>query len=293
MIMLNFSILLSEIMKLNTFIQYCLPQHCFSRLFGKLLSSKRPGLKNRLIRKFITHYNVNMDEVANPNLDAYPSFNDFFIRTLKKGARPLVGAPEAIASPVDGTIAQIGTANKDQLIQAKGHHFSLKDLLADTELAQTFTNGQYATIYLGPSDYHRVHMPMTGTLQKMIYVPGKLFSVNTDTVNDVENIFARNERVICIFNTKAGPMAVIMVGAIFVGSMAVAWDGVITPSQHKTKTIWTYDNKPPIHLARGDEMGYFVTGSTVITLFAENRMQWQSNLKNNMNIKMGQGLGTF
>jgi phosphatidylserine decarboxylase len=292
--MLNFTILLSEIMKLTTFIQYCIPQHAFSRLFGKLLSSKHQGLKNRLIRKFIAHYNVNMEEVANPNLDAYPSFNDFFIRTLKKGARPLVGAPEAIASPVDGTIAQIGIANGEQLIQAKGHHFSLKDLLAgDVDLAKTFANGPYTTIYLGPSDYHRVHMPMTGTLKQMIYVPGKLFSVNTNTVNDVENIFARNERVICIFNTKAGPMAVILVGAIFVGSMAVAWEGVITPNNHKTKTIWSYEDKPPVHLARGDELGYFVTGSTVITLFGENRMQWQTDLKNNIKIKMGQGIGTF
>jgi phosphatidylserine decarboxylase len=235
-----------------------------------------------------------MDEVAQPELDAYPSFNAFFTRRLKKSARPLVSSPEAIASPADGIIAQIGIARHDQLIQAKGHFFSLQDLLgSDAATAQPFINGPYATIYLGPSDYHRVHMPITGTLKQMIYVPGKLFSVNTDTVNDVSHIFARNERVICIFHTKIGPMAVIMVGAIFVGSMAVAWDGVITPNQYKEKTVWSYEDKPPIHLARGDEMGYFLTGSTVITLFEQNRMHWQSNWQNNTAIKMGQGLGTF
>ncbi len=279
-------------MKLTTFIQYCMPQHLVSRLAGKLLDSQNVSIKNRLIRKFIKHYNVNMDEVANPHLESYPSFNAFFTRTLKKGARPIVGLPEAVASPADGTIAQIGIAKDEELIQAKGHLFSLQDLLAgDATLAQTFNNGHYATIYLGPSDYHRVHMPMTGTLKQMIHVPGKLFSVNTDTVNDVSNLFARNERVICIFDTKVGPMAVIMVGAIFVGSMAVAWDGIVTPNQNKTITTKIYDKA--IHLARGDEMGYFLTGSTVITLFANNRMKWQDHLKNNMTIKMGQGIGTF
>ncbi|MFA6038578.1 MAG: archaetidylserine decarboxylase [Legionellales bacterium] len=234
-----------------------------------------------------------MDEVANPNLDAYPSFNAFFTRTLKKGARPLVSSPEAIASPADGTIAQIGIAKQNALIQAKGHSFSLQDLLGgDSTLAQTFANGHYSTIYLGPSDYHRVHMPLTGTLKQMIYVPGKLFSVNANTVNDVNNLFAKNERVICIFHTKIGPMAVIMVGAIFVGSMAVAWDGVVTPNNYKKITSWSYDDKA-IHLARGDEMGYFLTGSTVITLFGQNRMQWQDDLKNNTKIKMGQGIGSF
>lgn len=279
-------------MKLTTFIQYCVPQHFASRLFGRLLNSETPWLKTRLIRKFIKHYNVNMDEVAQPDLKAYPSFNAFFSRKLKKGARPLVGLPEAIASPADGTIAQIGIANNNQLIQAKGHLFSLENLLGgDKTLAQTFNNGHYSTIYLGPPDYHRIHMPLTGSLKQMIYVPGKLFSVNKNTVNDVENIFARNERVICLFDTKAGPMAVIMVGAIFVGSMAVAWDGVITPNQNKKITSKAYDKT--VHLARGDEMGYFLGGSTVITLFAENKISWQSNLKDNSTIKMGQGIGTF
>lgn len=281
-------------MKLTTFLQYCVPQHCFSRLFGHLLNSQNKWLKNRLIRKFIAHYSVNMDEVAQPELDAYPCFNAFFTRKLKKGARPLVSSPEAIASPADGVVAQIGIARHDQLIQAKGHLFSLQDLLGgDATTAQPFINGPYATIYLGPSDYHRVHMPITGTLKQMIYIPGKLFSVNTDTVNDVSNIFSRNERVICIFHTKIGPMAVIMVGAIFVGSMAVAWDGVITPNRYTEKTVWSYEDKPPIHLARGDEMGYFLTGSTVITLFEQNRMHWQSSWQSNLAIKMGQGLGTF
>ncbi|MGA2655437.1 MAG: archaetidylserine decarboxylase [Gammaproteobacteria bacterium] len=280
-------------MKLTTFIQYCIPQHLASRLFGILLNSKNEWLKNRLIRKFIKHYNVNMDEVADSNLAAYPTFNAFFSRALKKGARPIVGLPEAIASPADGTIAQIGIADKNQLIQAKGHLFTLEDLFAgDKALADTFINGHYSTIYLGPPDYHRIHMPLTGTLKQMIYVPGKLFSVNENTVNDVGGIFARNERVICVFDTKAGPMAVIMVGAIFVGSMVVTWDGMVAPNRYNTITKKTYADKP-IHLARGDEMGYFLTGSTVITLFAENKINWQSNLHNNSTIKMGQGIGTF
>lgn len=280
-------------MKLTTFIQYCIPQHKASRLFGLLLNSKTVGLKNRLIRKFIRHYNVNMEEVADPNLEAYPTFNAFFSRKLKKGARPIVGLPEGIASPADGVIAQMGTADHNQLIQAKGHLFTLEDLFAgDKALAKTFNNGHYTTIYLGPPDYHRVHMPLTGTLKQMIYVPGKLFSVNKNTVNDVNNIFARNERVICIFDTKAGPMAVIMVGAIFVGSMVVAWDGIVTPNRYKSIAQKNYSDNP-IHLARGDEMGYFLTGSTVITLFAENKIKWLSNLQNNSTIKMGQGIGTF
>lgn len=280
-------------MKLTTFIQYCLPQHMASRLFGKLLNSKNQWLKNRLIRKFIEHYNVNMDEVADSRLEAYPSFNAFFSRPLKKGARPIVGLPEAIASPSDGIIAQMGIAKNNQLIQAKGHNFTLEDLFAgDKTLAKTFNNGHYTTIYLGPPDYHRVHMPLTGTLKQMIYVPGKLFSVNTNTVNDVNNLFAKNERVICIFDTKAGPMAVIMVGAIFVGSMVVSWDGVITPNRYSNIQSTNYDNKP-IHLARGDEMGYFLTGSTVITVFAEHKIKWLEQLTNNSPIKMGQGIGTF
>ncbi len=280
-------------MKLTTFIQYCIPQHLASRLFGLLLNSQHQTLKNRLIRKFIKHFNVNMNEVAEPSLEAYPSFNAFFIRKLKDGARPIVADPKGIASPADGVVAQFGVADKEELIQAKGHHFSLQNLLGgDASLAKTFANGHYATIYLGPMDYHRVHMPLTGTLSQMIFVPGKLFSVNQTTVNDVENLFARNERLICLFETDAGPMAVILVGAIFVGSMAVNWQGVVTPNRYNQVTRWSYEDKA-IHLNRGDELGYFLTGSTAIVLFGENRVHWKNDLTNNMKIKMGQGLGAF
>lgn len=280
-------------MKLNTFIQYCLPQHFCSRLFGKLLNSSHPGLKNRLIRKFIAHYHVNMNEVEQANLDAYPTFTAFFIRKLKPSARPIAPAQNTIASPADGKIAQIGQAHGTQLIQAKGRSFSLQDLLTDATLAQQFDDGHYTTIYLGPSDYHRVHMPLAGTLQQMIFVPGKLFSVNTQTVNDVPQIFACNERVICIFNTESGPMAVILVGAIFVGSMSVTWEGIITPDRYDSKTVWNYQDKPAIYLEKGAEMGCFLTGSTVIVLFGKQRMQWEPHLKNNMPLQMGQGIGTF
>ncbi|HLF66957.1 MAG TPA: archaetidylserine decarboxylase, partial [Gammaproteobacteria bacterium] len=200
--------------KSSTRLQYILPQHLLSRLFGKLLQSKNVWVKNTLIKMFIAHFKVNMDEVCDPHPNDYACFNDFFIRTLKKDARPIASAPDAMASPVDGTIAQMGIAQQDQLIQAKNHNFSLTDLLGgDKVMAEDFLNGPYTTIYLGPRDYHRVHMPIDGTLKKMIFVPGKLFSVNRSTVDDVNNLFARNERVICLFETDAGPHALIMVGA--------------------------------------------------------------------------------
>ncbi len=278
-------------MKLTTRIQYILPQHALSRLFGKLLQSQHKSVKNTLIKMFIAYFNVNMDEVADPHLDDYACFNDFFTRTLKKDARPIANNPNAIASPVDGTIAQMGIAQQERLIQAKNHHFSLTDLLGgDKVMAEDFLNGPYTTIYLGPRDYHRVHMPVNGTLKKMIFVPGKLFSVNRSTVDDVSNLFARNERVICLFETDAGPMALIMVGAIFVGSMAVAWQGVITPERYNEQTVWTYEDRA-ITLKRGDELGYFVTGSTVICLFAQNALAWEDTLQQHTLVKMGQEIG--
>lgn len=280
-------------MKLTTLIQYVLPQHALSRLFGKLLNSRNPRIKNTLIRMFIAHFKVNMDEVADNRLEAYASFNDFFTRTLKPGARPITTDPHAIISPADGIIAQIGVAQQNELIQAKGRSFSLQGLLGhDPALVNAFLNGHYTTIYLGPKDYHRVHMPLTGTLKQMIFVPGKLFSVNANTVNDVDNIFARNERVICIFDTQNGPMAVILVGAIGVGSISVTWQGLIAPHTPATKKIWDYSKQTPITLNRGEELGFFQAGSTVIVLFGVEQGHWNQTLSANTPIQLGQTLGT-
>jgi phosphatidylserine decarboxylase len=278
-------------MKLTTLIQYILPQHALSRLLGRLLNSRNPRIKNTLIRMFIAHFKVNTDEMLEPQLEAYGSFNEFFIRVLKKEARPVTSKAHAIASPADGTIAQIGIAKQGELIQAKGHFFTVQNLLGgDTALAKPFLNGHYTTIYLGPKDYHRIHMPVDGTLKQMIFVPGKLFSVNANTVNDVNNIFARNERVICLFDTDHGPMAVILVGAIVVASISVAWQGLIAPSTQTQTTTWSYDNQN-IVLKRGDELGYFMTGSTVILLFADGQITWDENLLNNTSIKFGEAMG--
>ena len=280
-------------MKLTSIIQYFLPQHALSWLAGKILSSQHVRLKNALIRKFISTYHVNMQEAAQSDLAAYPSFHDFFIRHLKPGVRTFPLNDKIIASPVDGTISQIGLLRGNQLIQAKAKSFSLEALLASEEAATSFMDGAFTTIYLAPKDYHRIHMPVTGQLRRMIFIPGKLFSVNPQTVADIDNIFARNERLVCLFDTALGPCAVILVGAIVVGSMAVTWHGNVTPKQRNKPTVWDY----PVHgegsfqLKQGDELGYFTAGSTVILLFGKERMQWGVDYEAGNAVKLGEGLG--
>ena len=271
---------------------YLLPQHTLSRLTYRITRCEWAPLKNFLIRSFIAWFRVDMTQAKQPEPGAYKHFNDFFTRELKPGIRPLPSDSETIVCPVDGSISQIGKITGGEIFQAKGRAFSLDALLANDEaMATAFQDGHFATLYLSPRDYHRIHMPLDGKLIRITYVPGKLFAVNSHTVRVVNRLFARNERVVCYFETTIGPMAMILVGAINVGSMETVWAGEITPTQNRTITITDYD-KQNIQLKRGEEMGRFNMGSTVILLFAKNSMQWQAQLKAEQLITMGMSLGT-
>ncbi len=274
--------------------QYYLPQHALTRFAGLVSHCQIPWLKNWIIRDFIARYGVDMHEALESDPRAYASFHDFFTRHLKPSLRPIDHHPEAICSPCDGTISQIGKIEEGMLLQAKGHHFSLEALLANSHDAKNFTNGHFATIYLAPKDYHRVHMPYCGSLQRLRYVPGKLFSVNPLTTQYVEGLFARNERVITLFKHPAGDFAVILVGAMLVGSMSTRWGGYLTPHRGKDITQVDYPDTSDQHikLDKGDEMGYFSLGSTVILLFAEN-MRWENAFTQQTRIVVGQRIGQF
>nr|WP_266100283.1 archaetidylserine decarboxylase [Halomonas sp. Ps84H-12] len=242
-----------------------MPQHALSRLTGKFAQCDNPWVKDTLIKAFIKRFKVDMSQALEPDPTAYATFNDFFTRALKADARPL---GEGLLSPADGTLSQFGrltTAGK--LVQAKGHTFSVQTLLGgDKALADEFLNGSFATVYLSPSDYHRVHMPVTGTLREMIYVPGRLFSVNQATANYVPGLFARNERLVCIFDTEHGPMAMVLVGAMIVAAIETVWSGQVTPlSGHPQRMRFGQ----PIVLEKGAEMGRFKLGSTVVLCFAK------------------------
>ena len=257
-------------MKDSTFIrlQEWAPHHALSRFAGFMAFCKISWLKNRLIRNFIKDYDVDLEEAQIQDPRAFIHFNDFFTRTLRDGARPI---SEGIVSPCDGLMSQWGSISEKTLIQAKGKTYSLEALLANASLAETFDRGLFSTIYLSPKDYHRVHMPLTGTLCQMTYVPGKLYSVNTVTANHIPNLFARNERLVCVFETPEGKsFVVILVGAMIVGSMATTWAGTIKPHQPTLRT-WTYPktSEKCITLQKGDEMGFFHLGSTVILLLSE------------------------
>ncbi len=281
-------------MKPTSIIQYFLPHHALSWLAGKILTSRWTRLKNAQIRKFIRDYHVNMQEAAQTDLSAYPTFHDFFIRHLKPGVRSFPTDSKAIASPVDGKISQIGLLKGSELVQAKGRFFSLTALLTpDAGAASLFQDGSFTTIYLAPKDYHRIHMPVTGTLRRMIFIPGRLFSVNPQTVADIDNIFARNERLVCLFDTELGPCAVILVGAIVVGSMSVVWHGLVKPQQRHKPTVWDYPNSGDgmIQLQRGEELGYFTAGSTVILLFGKDKMTWGADCIAGDEVRLGQVLG--
>jgi phosphatidylserine decarboxylase len=267
-------------------LQYIIPQHLLSRLVLKFTRLKLGGFTHWLIKRFINVYKVDMNIVESPNISDYNSFNQFFTRSLKATARPL--AATDIISPVDGQISQIGQINNGSLIQAKGRDFQLDDLLAgQTDMVNLFKQGLFTTLYLAPKDYHRIHMPITGRLTAMVYVPGRLFSVNQRTSQAVPNLFARNERVICLFETELGPMAMILVGALFVGSIDTVWAGTIAPSRLSSVKRWNYSE--PV-LERGAEMGRFNMGSTVIVLHDAQHVAWLSELKPQQNLKMGEGL---
>lgn len=275
--------------KLFIYLQYCLPQHALSRLVGYLAASEIPWLKNHLINLFAHFFTINIAEAVPADYEKYPSFNAFFTRPLKAGARPIVEDQNTIVSPADGAISEIGNIENDQLIQAKGQHYSLLALLGgDTELTEQFSNGAFATIYLSPKDYHRVHMPFAGTLLKSIYIPGKLFSVNQTTANNVPGLFARNERMVCVFETDKGPMIVILVGAMIVAGIETVWAGQVAPPPKQPASL-NFNNT--VTLQKGKEMGRFKLGSTAIVLFPSDTVNWNKMLTNGTAIRLGESLG--
>lgn len=245
--------------------QYLLPKQALTQLAGAFASARLGGLTTAAIRRFIQRYQVNMAEAANPDPAAYASFNEFFTRELKPGARPLAEA--RLVCPVDGAISQFGSIAHDEIFQAKGHQFTTTALVGgDAALADQFRDGHFATIYLSPRDYHRIHMPCAGRLTRMIHVPGALFSVNPTTARGVPGLFARNERVVCVFESELGPFVLVLVGATIVGSMATTWHGVVNPPRPGRLREWRYEDQD-IRLAQGQEMGRFMLGSTVVLLF--------------------------
>ncbi|CAD5106535.1 archaetidylserine decarboxylase [Zestomonas carbonaria] len=274
--------------------QYLLPHHLLSRLIGLAAECRAAWFKNRLIDWFARRYQVDMSEARVEDLHAYEHFNAFFTRALKDGARPLDEAPDAVLCPADGAISQLGRIEHGRIFQAKGHGFSAVELLGgDAERAAPFMGGSFATVYLSPKDYHRVHMPLAGTLREMVYVPGRLFSVNQLTAENVSELFARNERVVCLFDTERGPMAVVLVGAMIVASVETVWAGLVTPPKRELKSV-RYDEaaRAPIHLEKGAELGRFKLGSTAIVLFGPEQVQWAEELTANSPVRMGQRLAS-
>ena len=254
--------------------QYLLPKRALTLLAGAIARQRGGALTTALIRWFVGRYGVNMAEAADPRIEAYASFNDFFTRALKPGVRPLAAAE--LVCPVDGAISQFGAIERDQIFQAKGHHFSTTTLVGgDAALAAPYADGAFATLYLSPRDYHRIHMPCAGTLRRMVHVPGDLFSVNPTTARGVPQLFARNERVVCQFDDAQGrPFVLVLVGATIVGSMATVWHGLVNPPRPGVVRDWRYDD-PPVVLAQGAEMGRFLLGSTVVMLFTREAMRGQ------------------
>ena len=274
--------------------QYIMPQLYLTQLAGWFAQQKWGAVTHFVIKVFAKKYNVDMSEAKKENFSDYESFNQFFIRELKDDARKINENPTALCLPADGRVSQIGHIDDERLLQAKGHFFSLSDLLAgDEELVNTFKNGEFATIYLSPRDYHRVHMPCDATLRKMIYVPGDLFSVNPFLAEHVPNLFARNERVICVFDTAFGSMVQILVGATITASMSTVWAGVINPPRTGEIKVWTYQGDNAIKLTKGQEMGAFQLGSTVINLFQANSVTLAEHLEVDVPVRMGEILATM
>jgi phosphatidylserine decarboxylase len=262
--------------QLKITLQYILPKHLISRLVGYLAAARLGFISHALMKLFIRAYGINMAEARYENPSDYASFNDFFTRPLKDGARPVVTDEQTLAHPVDGAISQAGAIAGDQLLQAKGHFYTVKTLLGgDDNTAAAFQDGTFACIYLAPKDYHRIHMPIAGTLREMIYVPGELFSVNPLTAANVPGLFARNERVVTIFDTAAGPMALVLVGATIVASIETVWAGTVTPPTGSEVFRWQYPAEGPnaVQLEKGAEMGRFKLGSTVVLTFAKDAIE--------------------
>jgi phosphatidylserine decarboxylase len=273
--------------------QYPLPQHALSRMWGRITRCQWPWLKDRLIRTLIQRYGIDAAEAENPDPAQYASLNAFFTRALRAGARP-IDASAGCVSPVDGRASQFGAIERGRIFQAKGREFDTRELLGgNASLAERFSGGRFATLYLAPRDYHRVHMPLDGTLERTIHIPGRLFSVNPATTRAVPRLFARNERVVMLFRTRVGPMAVVMVGAMLVGSIETVWAGEVTPPRGKQIRDWHYggDDEPAVTLQRGDELGRFNMGSTVILLFSRNALEWKAGLGADSRVLVGQPIG--
>ena len=269
--------------------QYLLPKRALTVAIGALAGLRGGALSHAVIRRFIARYAVDMAEAADPRIEAYASFNEFFTRPLKDGARPLAAAPWLC--PVDGAISQCGPIEGDRIFQAKGHRYSSRALVGgDAQLASLFNDGAFATLYLSPRDYHRVHMPCRGVLRRMIHVPGALFSVNPLTARGIPGLFARNERVVCVFESAHGPFVLALVGATIVGSMATVWHGVVNPPRPGSVREWTYAEDQVV-LERGAEMGRFLLGSTVVLLFPKNTLRFNLQWAPGGVIRMGQAMG--
>lgn len=256
-------------------LQYLLPKQALTHFAGWVASRERGWVTTEIIRRFVARYRVNMEEALDSDISSYRSFNEFFTRALKPGVRPVAQA--ALVCPVDGAVSQFGPIAGDQLFQAKGHHYSTTALVGgDAALAAQYDNGSFATIYLSPRDYHRIHMPCAGRLTRMIYVPGDLFSVNPVTARGVPGLFARNERVVCVFESARGPFVLVLVGATIVGSMATVWHGVVNPPRSKAVREWRYPaaGQPEVMLKQGEEMGRFLLGSTVVMLFPKGPLRF-------------------
>ena len=275
-------------------MQYLLPQHTFSRVVLQATRIETPAIKDALIGSFIKGFNPDMSDAVETDPHAYASFNAFFTRALRPEARPIAAGAGALASPVDGTVSQAGPIAGDQVFQAKGHHYSLDALLSGAAPGWSagFRDGLFATIYLAPYNYHRIHMPCDGVLREAWYVPGKLFSVNAATAAAVPGLFARNERVVLLFEGDCGPFAVILVGALFVGSMTTVWHGDVTPRRPRQPTRLPLDSYAhPLSMSRGEELGRFNMGSTVILLFGKNKAELLEKVSAGQVVRMGEPIG--
>ena len=286
----------------SVLLQYLLPKRALTYAAGKLSNWQGGALTAAAIAAFAHRYHVNMSEAEQPDLLAYTNFNDFFTRALRPDARPLAEAD--LICPVDGAISEYGAIAGNKIFQAKGHHYSTLALLGgDAGLAAKFENGSFATLYLSPRDYHRIHMPCAGRLSRMIHVPGSLFSVSPALVRGVPGLFARNERVVCVFESEAGPFALVLVGAVIVGSIATGWHGTVTPPRHRRPSIWSYEDvdsdgdgdgsneNTAVELAQGAEMGRFMLGSTVIALFARPDTHFAPAWMPGHPVRMGEAMG--
>jgi phosphatidylserine decarboxylase len=291
--------------RLFVMLQYLLPHHLLCRAVYSLTRARTPWLKNALIERFVGAYHPSLSEAVEPDPSRYASFNEFFTRELKPGARPLSAEARSVCSPCDGALSMLGGLEGSSLLQAKGHRYRLETLLADEAWAERLAGGLYATLYLAPSDYHRVHMPLDGTLRAAWHIPGRLFSVNASTAARVPGLFARNERIVCAFDGSHGPFAVVLVGALFVGSMSTVWHGEITPWRGRQAAPGAAAKVAPhsgVHLLapsthaqawqpRGAELGRFNMGSTVILLLPAGAAHWDSSLEPGASVRVGQALG--